>query len=920
MFDASNRQSGKRDRSLLSLGASARREPAGPGSLLALAASEGPDPALRHRITRSRREAEPSPLLAALGSRSEFAAHDDVRENPPPADEARVEAPELRPEPKEPGGVRAWLRRLRDRMEAPSPVASGRMSEAAPEARPPLREPSPASAESAPAPGRPDVREERVRDKVDPEPLHAAATRDDYWRPMVDPFRVIGGVVRSRWIIVGATIAGAVLGVVIALSTPKLYQAYTELVVDPRDLALVDRELTTTGLPSDATLALVENQVRVLTSSTVLNKVVDRLGLDRDPEFNGEQGASFGPGTVIALIRSLVSGGADGGADAVRKRALAVEHLGKSLHVERGGKTFVIVISVSTQSGEKSALIANTMTEVFIQTSGELQSDTAGRATEELMSSIGELRGQVEDAERKVAAFKAENDIVDSQGRLITDDEIVKVNDQLTAARARTIELNARAASARELTVDAVASGALPEELASPVVIELRAQYATLKQEADRVGARLGPRHPTRVDVEAQLAGARDRLSDELRRVAASIQVALARAVQEEQALAARLAQLKARHGSLGEHLVTLRELERDATAKRSVYEAFLLRARETQEQMGINAANVTVISTAFPPLDPSGPSRSAIAVGATVLGFLIGVALGVVRGTWTSLRENLTGRPRRRRRARPVGDDPPPSGPRGAHGDQPEMPRREAETREDMPMGFIDRLRGYAATARRRQPAPEVAAPVAPPPAAPVASSPSAPPPAAHASAQELSPMSPYHPFASAPLMAVPPSHPSPAYAPVFAPPSPAMSVWPPSPQPLYPQAVAPNWYGVAPPPPPAMYVQGMAGHGPWVYPQPPAPAGFHIQPPVHVYASPPPAHYAPPPPAPPQYAAPMPAYAPPPPEVPAAPAPESRRPATRMASSSPVSTVDEIRDSLREVRDAMRELVEDRHRRRIA
>ena len=71
------------------------------------------------------------------------------------------------------------------------------------------------------------------------------------------------------------------------------------------------------------------------------------------------------------------------------------------------------------------------------------------------------------------------------------------------------------------------------------------------------------------------------------------------RAVQLEQELAARLAQLKVRSGDVSSELVTLRELERDATAKRAVYESYLLRARETGEQKDVNTANISVISEA---------------------------------------------------------------------------------------------------------------------------------------------------------------------------------------------------------------------------------------------------------------------------------------------------------------------------------
>lgn len=54
----------------------------------------------------------------------------------------------------------------------------------------------------------------------------------------------------------------------------------------------------------------------------------------------------------------------------------------------------------------------------------------------------------------------------------------------------------------RAFDVDAVLTGVLPEELASATIQELRAQYSSLKGEADRLDVRLGPRHPQRQAID----------------------------------------------------------------------------------------------------------------------------------------------------------------------------------------------------------------------------------------------------------------------------------------------------------------------------------------------------------------------------------------------------------------------------------
>lgn len=616
MAESGNRDDWRRKRSLLALD----RDDAAPkqrgSSLLSMSTEDDgqedfQDPATRHRMARFRREAERA-AREQLAETTPVAPAQSIDERA--ASSAAPETPSDKPAPVSSSMTGNW----RDRMLDPSTPAAPAMVQPA----------APAAAFDEPS-DHDDVR----------------------WKPLIDPMAVIGGITRSKLLIASTTLAGALLGVALALSTPKKYEAWTEMIVDPRNLRLSDKELTVGDLPSDATLAVVETQVRRLTSGSVLVKVVDKLNLAEDPEFNGTAGGGF---SVGGFIRSLISSNDKAASDDPgRRHSLAAEHLYEALTIQRDVNTFVISIGAKTEDAEKSALIANTMTQVFMQTFGELQSGTAGRATDELNARLDEMRKSLEAAERKVETFKAENELINPQGRLITDDEIQRVNDQLTAARARTLELNARAASTRDLGIDSVLSGALPEAINSPAITELRAQYAALTQEADRAAVRLGPRHPERLAVEAQLSGARERIATELRRVAASIQVELKRAVQTEQELAARLAQLKIRQGDVGGEMVTLRELERDVTAKRAVYEGYLLRARETSEQKDINSGNVAIISPASPPLQSTGPSRAMISLGGMLLGFASGVGIGALRGALQSLRDTANRRGRSRPRPR---------------------------------------------------------------------------------------------------------------------------------------------------------------------------------------------------------------------------------------------------------------------------
>ncbi|ESX96685.1 GumC family protein [Mesorhizobium sp. LNJC403B00] len=590
MVDRENREDWRRERSLLALGKAVRGDEAADASAVSIGDLVDPswreDAATRHRIARSQREA---------------------RSNP---------APTSPPEP-------------------PQFQADGEPVSAA-------------SAREEPVSGR--RQEPRSRAAYEPRSFHEQQPdRDDddgqEWKPLIDPLQVVRGISRSKLLIVSTTILGTVLGVAVAVSTPKKYEATTQMVIEPGDLKLSDNDLTQPVGQPDAALAVVETRIKMVTSGKVLDKVVADLNLVDDPEFNGQGSGGLG---VLSLIRSILSRqDGPGGGGEVRRQALAVGNLAKSLSVERSGKSFVVSISATTQSADKSAEIANRTRDVFQQEAAQYQFGMAGRATDQLTAKLDDLRKNVETAERKVEDFRATHDLVDAQGHLISDDQMLKLNEQLSVTRARTLELNARAASARSLDVNSVINGTLPEEINSNTMSELRAQYAALKQEADRAAVRLGPRHPEYQALNAQLGGSRERIAGELRRIASSLQVDLKRSVQLEQDLASRLAQAKVQSGDVNSDLVSLRELERDATAKRSVYEQYLLRAKETGEQQNINTTNINLMTPAQPPVEPNGPSRAVIAMAGLLLGLASGIGVGAMRGAFASLHGGANSRSR---------------------------------------------------------------------------------------------------------------------------------------------------------------------------------------------------------------------------------------------------------------------------------
>ena len=516
------------------------------------------------------------------------------------------------------------------------------------------REPEPARSDWPP--------QDDDRSRDDHYHWHAASAGgrfEDGSRPLLDASILLSAVWRYRRLIGAATVAGAVLGVVVALATPHRYYAESRLFVDPREIRVTEDDIRNQQLSTEAMLAITDSQLQILSSTSVLEKVIADLGLDRDPEFNGSMSAG-GISGGLTLIREILTG--KSGASEAEQTAL--NNLRDAVYVGRDAKTFVIIVGVDTRDPEKSALIANRIVETYLDSEGQAQSNLLERTSESIDTRINSLRTDLDAAEREVERFKAENGLVGVGGEYIDDKVILALSDQLANARAMKVGIRVKADNLARVKIDDVLSGAFPEELLSANLSELRKQYTQTRSNADSLATRLGPRHPQYIAAKSSLDTITQEISAELRRIVASSQTELQRAVQIEQELASQMAVAKSRAVDQSVDLVTLRELERKATATRGIYEAFLTRSRETSERSNLSTRNVRVISPAEAPIQPMGPSRKIIAVSGMAAGFLAGVGLALLAGAVESIRAYNGAQPRARFETPPLGGYPEPSGP----------------------------------------------------------------------------------------------------------------------------------------------------------------------------------------------------------------------------------------------------------------
>jgi len=437
-------------------------------------------------------------------------------------------------------------------------------------------------------------------------------------------------LVRLLWerkvAILSAALLCACIAVAIGKSLTPKYTAGAQLYVDPRELQLVDRELTPRAQDVSGLAMVVESQSRLITSNNVLLQVIRDTNLVKDPEFGAGVAGKGLLGSLLGLF------GIEPRQTAEQQQQIemkTLDTLNRHINVKKTDRTFIVDIDVWSHDPVKAAMLSNAIAKAYLTESKQSQAEAARRATRDLSGRLKELQQRLHNAEEALATYKAQNNFVGSQDNLLTDQQLSLGNQRLAAARALTLDAQAKYDQIEASRRGSMDPGAIPEALQSPTMANLRAQYAEAKKRQAELQSDLGPRHPMLRQVSQQVDDLKRSIKDEIDRFALSAKNDLTRSRDYEASLAKALDVQKQQSVQMSQASVRLRQLEREVEASREVYQSFLKRSRETEEQESLNTSSARVIGDATIPQQRTFPPAMSVLA---MIGFMFG---GLAAAAW---------------------------------------------------------------------------------------------------------------------------------------------------------------------------------------------------------------------------------------------------------------------------------------------
>jgi succinoglycan biosynthesis transport protein ExoP len=464
-------------------------------------------------------------------------------------------------------------------------------------------------------------------------------------------FRKLVGFLHRRYHVIALVFLLAMaLGGVYLYTTPPKFSAQAKLVIDTRKAQLFQQQPIFSETPTDT--VAVDSQVELLQSENVLLQVVKNLHLTEDPEFIGPRRGLEGlvdaiVGFASSLFASAVGPPSEASADGPPSEASAgglpsefdrtrsaLGRLQAQLTVKRVGLTYVINIEFRSLRPDRAEQVANAVADAYMADQLEAKYESARRAGNWMQDRARELREQAVSAESAVLNFKTNNNIVETGGRLINEQQLAELNSALIQGRAQTVETKAKLDRVDEILRSGldVPDATVSDSLRNEVVVKLRSKYLDLKRLEAEYSLKYGENHLAVRKFRDEMREIRKVIFDELGRIAQTYRSDYEIAKTRADSIARDLEEIVSASRTTNQAQIKLRELDGAAQAYRGLYDNFLQRYMESVQQQSFPVSEARVITRATRPGRASHPKSLLILIVSAAGGMFLGFGIGVLR------------------------------------------------------------------------------------------------------------------------------------------------------------------------------------------------------------------------------------------------------------------------------------------------
>jgi uncharacterized protein involved in exopolysaccharide biosynthesis/Mrp family chromosome partitioning ATPase len=465
----------------------------------------------------------------------------------------------------------------------------------------------------------------------------------------IDLWDVLTALRRRLALILSVAVLTTFAAVYILSQLVPTYSAFSQILLGEQGLS--DKNSFDLVEVQALSNSVIEGEIAILNSNEVLARVVQRLKLDEDSEFNPTLKEEPAPNHLLVFLKELKNTLMPAAektlpetgptvsievleASSANERSMGeisnvVSNIRRGLFIRQQGNSFILSVRMTSEDPQKAAAISNVLMDEYIGFLVDKRFIAARRFTSWLEGRVEELAIKLETSEREALAFRAAMEAdADSSARL--EQQMHEFTTKLVDARAELAEAQARADRAKEIN-ETSGPLATASVLTNDAILEYRITLSKLRQEYTSTTRNFSAASGQVTSIQRAIDLVETSIAVEVETLLFQLQNRVDILTINVSALERSLRGFEGINLTRSNEQIRLNQLQRVADANRIVYEDFLGRYKETNEIQNLQSSDARVLSYASPPSAPAYPRKRVASVLSLFGGLLIGSALALV-------------------------------------------------------------------------------------------------------------------------------------------------------------------------------------------------------------------------------------------------------------------------------------------------
>ena len=402
-------------------------------------------------------------------------------------------------------------------------------------------------------------------------------------------------ILERRWLVIAAYCSVFALCLIYLFKATRIYQASTRIQIDREsdNVLNIKDVFSVDGREQD----YLQTQYKNLQSRTLIESVVSKLKLDKDPRYAKYVDLSRAVSEDIAIVPIRLSR--------------------------------LIDVKVRHPNPQQAAAIANALVETFIQQNLDQKMSKSMEAVHWLKNEANTLEHDVEEKDLALQLYRVEKKMVslgDSQNIVLQ--ALKQAQADLDKARGEAADAQKMNEEVERLLKNGTSIDAIPLVANNLLILDMRKSLSEREALLANLLKRYKDKYPDVIRVREEIASLKDSIQKESQKVRDTIAAGAELARAKESTMAGELKKKEQESFELSQLRIQYDVLSRQADQSKLLYNIVLQRMKETDLTSKDKKQNMRVVDSAVVPLKPIKP-RVVLTLFLGVVGGM-GVAIGL--------------------------------------------------------------------------------------------------------------------------------------------------------------------------------------------------------------------------------------------------------------------------------------------------